>query len=124
VLSPTVYALEGNALYRRGADWPRQDLGRPLGESGTWSVTYTRGIAVPAGVDRLVGMLAVEFIAACDDDMTCRLPRTMVSTTQRGVTHVFDPSKILAAGKTGLPEVDLWLSAVNPHHLMAAPSVI
>lgn len=118
------YQLEGNALYRKGDRWPRQDLGRPLGESGTWSVTYTRGIPVPPGVDKLTGQLALEFINACGDDDECRLPRTLVSTTRRGVTNVFDPSKILAAGKTGLTEVDLWLAAVNPNHLMAAPEVL
>lgn len=125
VLDDSGYQLEGDALYRKGgAHWPRQDLGRPLGEDGTWSVTYTRGIPVPAGVDRLVGLLAKEFISACGGGGTCRLPKSVVSTTSRGVTHVFDPSKILAAGKTGLAEIDQWLAAVNPHHLMAAPQVI
>lgn len=125
VLDDSAYQLEGNALYRTGgASWPRQDLGRPLGETGTWSVTYTLGVAVPAGVDKLVGVLAKEFIVACDSGVKCRLPRTVVSTTQRGVTHVFDPSKILAAGKTGLPEVDMWLAAVNPQHLQEAPAVL
>lgn len=124
-LATSEYQLEGNALYRTGgAAWPRQDLGSPLGESGTWSVTYTRGIPVPPGVDKLTGQLAREFIAACDDDDSCRLPRTVVATTRRGVSHQFDPTKILAAGKTGLTEVDLWLSAVNPHQLQQAPEVL
>lgn len=125
VLDASGYQLEGDALYRKGgASWPRQDLGRPLGENGTWSVTYTRGLPVPPGVDRLAGILAKEFISACGGGGSCRLPKTVVSTTQRGVTHVFDPSKILAAGKTGLSEVDQWLAAVNPNHLLAAPSVL
>ena len=127
-LAESGYQLEGNALYRicdSGCQWPRQDLGRPLGESGTWSVTYALGIPVPAGVDKLTGQLAREFLnAACGDEDECRLPRTLVSTTRRGVTNVFDPSKILAAGKTGLTEVDLWLSAVNPHGLAQAPEVL
>ncbi|MBP3086954.1 hypothetical protein [Mycolicibacterium fortuitum] len=118
------YQLEGNALYRKGGQWPRQDLGRPLGESGTWSVTYTRGIPVPPGVDKLTGQLAREFAAACDDEDECRLPRTLVATTRRGVSHEFDPSKILAAGKTGLTEVDLWLSSVNPHGLQQNAEVL
>lgn len=125
VLDLAEYQLEGNALYRRGgAAWPSQDLGRPLGEDGTWSVTYRRGHPTPPGVDRLAGQLAREFIAACDDEDTCRLPRTVVATTRRGVSHQFDPTKILAAGKTGLTEVDLWLSAVNPHKLQQAPEVL
>ncbi|WP_166905919.1 hypothetical protein [Mycobacterium sp. DL440] len=125
VLDESDYQLEGNALYRKGGQWPRQDLGSPLGEPGTWSVTYGLGIPVPAGVDKLTGQLAREFLnAACGDEDECRLPRTLVSTTRRGVTNVFDSSKILAAGKTGLTEVDLWLAAVNPNRLMAAPEVL
>lgn len=124
-LDEAAYQLEGNALYRKDGQWPRQDLGRPLGESGTWSVTYGLGCAVPDGVGQLVGQLAREFLnAACGDEDECRLPRTLVSTTRRGVTNVFDPSRILAAGKTGLTEVDLWLSAVNPNRLMSAPEVL
>lgn len=124
-LDASAYQLEGNTLYRKGgAAWPRQDLGRPLGEPGTWSVTYTRGNPVPAGVDKLTGQLAREFIAACDDEDSCRLPRTLVSTTRRGVTNVFDPTKILGAGYTGLTDVDLWLAAVNPNHLAEAPVVL
>ena len=124
-LDASEYQLEGNALYRKGgAIWPRQDLSRALDEPGTWSVTYLRGNPVPAGVDKLAGQLAREFIAACDDDDTCRLPRTVVATTRRGVSHQFDPTKLLAAGKTGLTEVDLWLAAVNPHRLQQAPEVL
>ena len=125
VLPDAEYQLEGDALYRTGgASWPSQNLGAPLGETGTWSVTYTRGLDPPAGAAKMAGQLALEFIAACDDETTCRLPRTLVATNQRGNSHVFDQSKILKAGKTGLPEVDLWLAAVNPNHLLAAAEVL
>ena len=126
VLEPDQYVLEGDVLYRVGGKvWPGQNLALPLGEPGTWSVQYRRGRPLPAGVDKLTGLLAKEFITACDGGgAKCRLPRTVVSTTQRGVTHVFDPSKLLAAGKTGLPEVDAWLSAVNPNRLMMASEVL
>lgn len=124
VLDPSGYQLEGAVLYRKGGPWPRQDLGRPLGESGTWSVTYQRGVPVPPGVDKLTGELAKEFLSACDgDEDRCRLPRTLISTSRRGATNVFDPAKIIAAGYTGLTEVDQWLAAVNPHRL-AQDSVV
>ena len=125
VLDPAEYVLEGNVLYRRnGKLWPGQNLARPLGESGTWSVDYQRGIPVPAGVDKLTGQLAKEFIAACDGESRCRLPKSVRKTTARGVTHTFDPEQILAARKTGLEEVDTWLAAVNPNGLMCAPEVL
>lgn len=123
-LDSSEYALEGDVLYRTGGkNWPSQNLARPLGETGTWSVTYRQGIPCPPGVDRLTAIVAKEFASACSGD-ECRIPRTLIAASQRGVTHDFDPAKILAAGKTGLPEVDLWLSAVNPHHLQQPPSVV
>lgn len=123
-IDPSSWALEGDRLYRTGGHaWPSQNWDRPAGEPGTWSVTYLRGLPVPAGVDKLTGLLAKEFVAACEGGK-CRLPRTVVSTTQRGVTHSFDPARILAAGKTGIPEIDSWLAAVNPHRIAEAPVVL
>lgn len=120
------YAAEGDALYRAGGkSWPRQDFNRPLGEPGTWSVTYHRGLAPPTMVAPLVGQLAREFLAATGDDPgECRLPATLTQMTRQGVTHVFDPARVLAAGYTGLTEVDRWLAAVNPHRLAQAPVVL
>ena len=120
----TMVKLEGSALYRVGGPWPRQDLGRPLGEANTWAVTYRRGRDVPAGVAALTGILAAEFEEALDNEGQCRLPRTVTVASRQGVTYrAYDPAVIYKTGKTGLPEIDLWLSGVNPHALMAAPSV-
>lgn len=125
VLDESEYVLEGNVLYRRGGQaWPRQDLTRPMGEPGTWSVTYERGLAVPPGGDKMAGVLAQEFIAACDADGECRLPRTVVQTVRQGVTHVFDASAILKSGAIGIPEIDLWVHSINPNNLMQAPVVL
>lgn len=125
VLDEDEYVLEGNVLYRRnGARWPRQDMTRPLGEQGTWSVTYDRGLPVPAGGDKMAGILAQEFIAACDGDSDCRLPRTVVRTTRQGVTHSFDATTLIRSGSVGVPEIDLWVASINPNRLMKAPSVI
>lgn len=124
VLGTDEYTVEGNVLYRtNGLPWPSQNLGHPLGAFDTWSVDYQRGEPVPAGGDMMAGALAKEFMAACDGG-TCRLPKTVVSLTRQGVTHQFDPTKIIAAGFTGLPEVDQWVQAVNPHRLMQAPVVL
>lgn len=119
ILDQDDWAIEGDVLHRRGDTtvWPVQNLARPLGETGTWSVTYLRGTTPPPHTAQLAGELAKEFLSACAGNDECRLPRSLIGTTQRGVSHTFDPSKILAAGKTGLTEVDLWLAAVNPHQL-------
>lgn len=123
VLDPGEYTLEGDMLYRNGANWPSQNYNRPLDEDGTWSVLYSKGVPVPAGVGVFVGQLAKEFLAACSGEQ-CRLPRNVVATTSRGVTRQFDPTGMYASGKTGLSEIDVWLAAVNPHHIVCAPRVI
>jgi hypothetical protein len=123
VLDPDEYVLEGTVLYRKGGNWPAQDYNKPLGENGTWSVEYIKGIPVPEGVGIFVGQLAKEFLAACSGD-ACRIPRNVVATTSRGVSRVFNPSIMYANGKTGLSEIDMWLAAVNPYHIMARPTVL
>jgi len=124
VLAEDGYALEGGALYRKGANWPSQDLGRPLGEDGTWSVEYLRGLPPPAGAGAMTGLLAKEFLAACSDEK-CRLPRNVTGVNRNGVSYqIYDPATLMRSGKTGLSEVDLWLSAINPYALAAAPTVI
>lgn len=124
VLDPASTVLEGDRLLRAGgAAWPAQNLSRPLPEPGTWSVLYLRGTPVPEGVGTLVGVLAKEFLAACDGGK-CRLPRNVSQVTRRGVTYtMYDAGEIYRKGLTGLGEVDLWLSSVNPHQLSEAPSV-
>ncbi|CAA0134545.1 Uncharacterised protein [Mycolicibacterium vanbaalenii] len=124
VLPADQYVLEGDVLYRVDDSWPSQDLGRPLGEPGTWSVTYHRGVAPPAGVSALVGQLAKEFIAGCGDTGKCRIPANLTGTSRQGVSKTFDPAKILASRRTGLREIDQWLAAVNPHSLTQPPEVL
>lgn len=125
VQDSSTYVLEDNVLYRKGGIWPRQDLGRPLGEPFTWSVDYQKGIPVPSGVDKLTGQLAQEFLYAVSGNNKCRLPRNVTAVARNGVTYmVYDPATFYTSGKTGLAEIDMWLAAVNPNHIMAAPSVI
>lgn len=118
------FALEGDYLYRAGGEsWPDQDLQSPDGSNGTWSVEYWRGTPVPDGVGVLVGKLALEFYQACAGGK-CRLPRRVRSVTRNGLSFdMVDPTDILASGKTGLPEVDLFLAATNPHQVMRRPRV-
>ncbi len=123
LLDDSEWVVEGNLLYRVGGVWPVQDRGRPLGESGTWSVEYRRGVRPPEQVGRLVGLLAAEFYAACTGGK-CRLPRRVQTVSRQGVTmQLADPTDIYESGKTGIPEVDMWLAAVNPNHIPSGPVV-
>jgi hypothetical protein len=124
VLDPAEYRLEGDILYRLGGVWPSQNLGLPAGENGTWTVEYLQGTPPPAGTAKLVGLLANEFLAACNGGK-CRLPRNVTNVQRQGVSFdMFNPNDIYDSGKTGLAEVDMWLAAVNPNHLACAPEVL
>ena len=136
ILDADQYTLEGDMLYRvrgaadvahgpesRGHHWPRQDLSRPMGHHNTWSVEYLCGNPVPPELAHLTGVLAKEFLAACQGDK-CRLPRNVTNVNRAGVSYQIDTTRILEAGKTGIAEIDLWLAAVNPAKLQCAPSVI
>lgn len=125
VIAADSWAIEGDRLYRMGGyTWPAQTLTRPLGEPGTWAVRYERGHPPPAGAANFVGQLAAEFIKSCTTPDACALPRRVTSITRQGVTmQMADPQAIISAGGTGLPEVDLWVSAINPHRLAQPPAV-
>lgn len=122
-LDPSEYALEGDLLYRVNGNWPAQDLTKPLDSEGTWAVTFLRGYPPPAGTGKLVALLAKEFLAACAGGK-CRIPRRVRQVSRQGVTYdMADPVDILANGKTGIPEIDLWLASVNPKAMAAPPTV-
>ena len=113
----TSYALEGNRLIRAGGrSWPTQNLARPLGEPGTWGVTYLQGVPAPDGAGARVAMLALEFYKAQTGDAKCRLPRNWQSVSRQGINVQRQDARELAElGLTGLPEIDTWLRAVNPN---------
>lgn len=118
------YVLDGNLLYRvAGGEWPTQDLTIPPGSPGTWTVRYLRGNPPPAGAAAMVGQLALEFWNMCNGGK-CRLPKRWQSVTRQGVSIVrADPTDILAQGYTGIPEIDMWTTALNPDRLRQ-PSAI
>jgi hypothetical protein len=117
VLTDTAYALVGQWLARTdgGECWPScQDPAVPDTQTGTFSVTFRPGRALPVAGQVAAGLLAGEFIQACKG-AACALPANISSLTRQGVDVQFvDPSEVLAAGKTGIREVDLFIEAVNP----------
>jgi hypothetical protein len=74
-----------------------------------FTVTYLKGIPVPAGGQAMVADLACELAKAACDDKTCRLPRRITGLSRQGVSITFEHF----AGLTGLFEVDSWVDAVN-----------
>jgi hypothetical protein len=81
---------------------------------GETVVRYTFGEPPPLGGREAVIKLAVEF-ARASLGQACRLPQRTTSVVRQGISiEMTDPMEFFEHGRTGLFEVDLWLSAVNP----------
>ena len=128
------FVQDGNRLIRTdGGTWPTcQNLENliqprrrwPHEARGTFAIQYWRGLPVPPGGRRAVAMLACELWKACTGDRSCRLPQHVQSITREGVQYqLVDPTDYTKGGRTGLPDVDMWLAQVNPHGMRAQPAV-
>lgn len=119
-LDPSAYFLTGQWLARTddGECWPAcQDPSVPDTEEGTFAVTFRPGRRLPEAGRIAAGALALEFARACQGT-ACGLPAQVQSLTRQGVDVEFvDPTDILTEGRTGIREVDLFISAVNPASL-------
>lgn len=96
-----------------GLAWPSsQDLSAdPASETGTFDVQYYYGTPPPPDGVRGAKRLASELYMACTGG-TCSLPARLASISRQGETLAFlDPQEFLADGRTGLYEVDLFLTA-------------
>lgn len=120
VLDPSAYTLVGQWLARTdgGECWPScQDAATPDTEEGTFSVTFSPGRALPVAGQTAAGLLAGEFIKACAGG-DCVLPPQIASLTRQGVDVEFvSPETVFSDGRTGIREVDLFITAVNPSGL-------
>jgi len=104
-----------------------QDMGKPLGEAGTWGVTYLLGEEVPAGGSLVAGILACEYAKALCGAEDCRLPRRVSSIQRQGlVIGILDNFTNLKEGFTGIFEIDDWIMAqVKPRRraVISSPDV-
>lgn len=129
VIDPDTYALREFKFIDRLDDavWPTcQDMRRPAGEDGTWTVTYVWGAPVPASGSLAAAVLACELYRGSTGG-ECQLPKGVTSLVRQGVTM---SQKLFAAWGiqnglwgTGLPEVDAFLQAVNPNGLTMPTTV-
>lgn len=123
VLDEEQYRLdEGRWLVRLTVDnanegWPIcNDLARAGTEEGTLEVTLTRGLDPPLSGRRAAAVYAAEWGLSCTpgQEDRCRLPSRTTSYTRQGVTvALMDPTALLKDGRTGIPEVDAFLSAFS-----------
>lgn len=128
VLPETAYRVDNSDLLVRvdGGCWPLcQEMSLPPTEVGTWEITYSGGVPVPAAGQRALGELMSELWKACRADASCCLPKRVQSITRQGISMVMlDPMDFLQHGRTGLYFVDLWLASVNPHGRPATARVM
>lgn len=127
VVDPETYRLDGHQfLVRTEGGWPCcQDLGKNLGEPGTWSADVTYGDPVPEALKAAAASLATEIVKACEGDNSCRLPSRTQNLVKQGVSMNFiDLGPALSGGMVGLYDVDLAIAAWNPNGLQQRPRVL
>lgn len=125
-LPASSYQLQRGYLVRMdGQAWPiGQDLGTPLGQPNTWSVTYGQGEPVPVELNDAAGIYACEIGRAITGG-TCQLPNRVQSVTRQGVEIQYvSPDDYLEKGLTGYDLVDIVIKAVNPKGLQQRPHVL
>lgn len=92
-----------------------QEMDKPNDDANALAVTYLKGIPVPNTGRAAVGVLAAEIAKACIGS-PCRLPTRVSQVVREGMTLSYiDPLSLYEKGRTGIPEVDMWIAAVNPH---------
>lgn len=114
--------------------WPGcQSMDLAPGEAGTWTVTYTYGVDVPAAGVAAAAQLACEIYKSCTGE-ECALPPGTTRTNRQGLTieKVAFAQWGWTTGKragqikgwnTGLSAVDLFLNAYNPGGLPRVPVI-
>lgn len=117
-VDPNTYFVDDNHwLVRVTPDcWPTCADMDSLDGDNTFTVTYTRGQAVPTTLLRAASTLACEWAKACLGDDTCRLSNRVTSVARQGITiDMVSPDDLLESGLTGLWEVDTVIRALNPY---------
>jgi hypothetical protein len=126
-LDPTSYRIDNRRLLTRvdGQGWPCwQDVTKASDQPGTWEVSFTYGEVPPAGGVGSATIFARELALAFANNNSCRLPSRTQTVARQGVTIVAYPQSILDGGRTGLPEVDLWLASVNPKKIRQQATIM
>lgn len=136
VIDPSEYRVDNysklvHLTTDNNACWPKcQDLSKPDSADNTFSVKYRVGKPVPEGGRWAAGKLACELAKAClPGTGDCLLPDNVKTISREGVTMELGPFIIGGAdgkiefGRTGVPEVDMWLMAVNPHKVRSRSRV-
>ncbi len=135
VLNPARYRVDDNFWLVRLPDADGTRPGFPCcndqvlasTEPDTWQVTYTFGSLPDSGGVKAAASLGCQLYLACEPETTggCRLPQRVTHLSRQGVDiTVLDPLDLFEQGRTGLPEVDLWIQSVNPGKISRRATVL
>lgn len=114
VLDPSAYRVDEFARLVRidGQSWPTcNDLGADSGDAGTFEVTFSFGVPIPAEGALAAALLACKWadgIATGD----CEVPANTTSVNREGVTIELHPPTL----STGNVLVDEWLNGFQCGH--------
>ncbi|PWI06531.1 hypothetical protein DIZ27_32850 [Streptomyces sp. NWU339] len=120
-LPPETYRVDDAGLLVRqdGGCWPDcQNMGAPLGEPDTFGVTYRVGLPLDDAAEAAFAELVCHLLKGCNGGGSCgcKMPANVTRLSRQGVDQEFaDPTLVYSEMRTGLPLVDLWLTAVNPY---------
>jgi hypothetical protein len=119
ILSPDSYELRNNAFISRKdkLPWlmfPQQEL----------SVSYKYGTPPPFAGKKAAIRLANELIWLDTDEGNCSLPERVTSVQRQGISYtMLDPQDFLDRGKTGIYEIDMFITSANPRGALKKPQV-
>ena len=109
LLLPSQYALRSSSTVTTDGSWGVCDGSGPV-------ITYDFGYAPPALGRMAARRLANELVLAAEGSAECSLPRNVTSVARQGISfEIFNAQDFMDKGHTGLYEVDLFLSVVNPN---------
>lgn len=120
-LPPETYRIDSANLLVRldGFCWDAcQNLAAPPTEPGTASVTYRTGLPLDAAAIAAHSELVCHLLKQCTGSSSCgcKANPNLTRVQRQGLTmEMADPTLIYSEGRTGLPLVDMWLTAVNPY---------
>ena len=97
--------------------WPwNQQIQLPVSNAGTWLIDYNWGVGPGALGKAACAALATEVALALSGSNKTQLPQRVQSVATSGVTTlVGDALTFIRADLTGIPLVDMFINAVNPH---------
>lgn len=122
VIDPADYRIDNGyiVVYTGSADCPfpvSQNIALPDTEAGTMSVTYVNAYLPETAGLAACFVLAREYALALTG-ARCRLPAGVTSVVRQGITMTLE-SGSFPGGKTGIAEVDAYVSLWNPKGIVA-----